>query len=313
MMTNYKNIPSWSAVAWKQDFEIGKLQHDTHAARAAVFQSTVEIINQSTYLSENGIEVALGDYLNPDSIKDNGFYTSEIPVEINPRPHTTLYKVVEQDCLALARMLKQKDDTDDLAVLNMASASNPGGGVYGGAGAQEEYLFRCSDYYRFLFQYATHFDCRQYNIMPNSQFRYPLDRNYGGVFSHNVTVFRDTEANGYALLDTPWHVNFIAVAACNLKYHERGLRIPEYLVGTTLNKIRTILRIAYTHWQTRLVLGAFGCGAFGNPPHHMAELFYQCLQEKEFYGRFKEIYFAILPDHNDRKGNYKAFKSVFDE
>ncbi len=149
--------------------------------------------------------------------------------------------------------------------------------------------------------------------MPNQQFHYPLDRNFGGVFSRNITIFRDTEANGYVLLDTPWHANFIAVAACNLKYHERGEHIPEYVVETTLNKIRTILRIAYTHQQTRLVLGAFGCGAFGNPPQHMAELFAQCLHEPEFNGRFKEIYFAILPDHNDRKGNYRAFKSVFKE
>lgn len=313
MSQNILGVPSWSASEWTQEFDIAKQQHDTHAVRAAVFQSTLHIINQGVYISENGIKVLLRDYLNQNDIKDNSFYISEIPAEFNWIKNKTKYEVVQQDCLELARTLKQKNNADDLAVLNMASASNPGGGVYGGAGAQEEYLFRCSDYYRFLFQYATHFDCRLYNIMPNQHFHYPLDRNFGGVFSRNITIFRDTEANGYALLDTPWNVNFIAVAACNLKYHERGQHIPEYLVETTLNKIRTILRIAYSHQQTRLVLGAFGCGAFGNPPQHMAELFAQCLHEPEFAGRFKEIYFAILPDHNDRKGNYQAFKSVFEE
>ena len=81
----------------------------------------------------------------------------------------------------------------------MASAKNPGGGVYGGAGAQEEYLFRCSDYYRFLFQYAdpASFDCEKvYGIPHNPRHSYPLKRNFGGVYSHGVTIFRNTEANG---------------------------------------------------------------------------------------------------------------------
>ena len=117
-----------------------------------VFQSTLHIINQGVYISENGIKVLLRDYLNRKNINDNSFYISEIPAEFSWIKNKTKYEVVQQDCLELARTLKQKNNADDLAVLNMASASNPGGGVYGGAGAQEEYLFRCSDYYRFLFQ-----------------------------------------------------------------------------------------------------------------------------------------------------------------
>ena len=86
------------------------------------------------------------------------------------RKYTTEYKVVNQDCLAYAKYLLDKDGSDDLCVLNMASAKNPGGGVYGGAGAQEEYLFRCSDYFRFLFQYAdpAMFDCEKEYGIPHS-------------------------------------------------------------------------------------------------------------------------------------------------
>ena len=124
--------------------------------------------------------------------------------------------VVNKDCLAFAHELHTQDSTDDLCVLNMASARNPGGGVYNGAGAQEEYLFRCSDYFRFLFQYADpkSFDCeKEYGIPHHSTHTYPLKKNFGGVYSHGVTIFRDVEAKGYALLDQPWQANFVAVAA----------------------------------------------------------------------------------------------------
>lgn len=301
----------WDVQDWLNRFEIAKRHRDTHSVRAEVFQCNVRLVEAGTYVSENMKLVGLSNYLNPNNISDNIFYDREIQLQPQTTQYDTKYEVVEQDCLAFAHQLLQADQTDDLAILNMASASNPGGEVYGGAGAQEEYLFRCSDYYRFLFQYAISFDCRTYGITPNSLHRYPLDRNFGGIYTHGVTIFRDTEVKGYPLIDGPWHTNFIAVAACNLRHEERGERIPSYLIETTQNKIRTILRIAAANNQTRLVLGALGCGAFGNPPRHIAELFCEILHEDEFRTRFREIYFAIIPDHNDRdKRNYRSFKEV---
>lgn len=305
-----RQVEGWDAQDWLNRFEIAKRNHNTRALRAEVFQSTLRLSEAGTYVSENRKLVGLSNYLNPDAVADNVFYDREIHLLAQDKQYDTQYKVVERDCLESAHELLQVDPTDDLAILNMASASNPGGGVYGGAGAQEEYLFRCSDYYRFLFQYAINFDCRSYGITPNAQHRYPLDRNFGGVYTHGVTIFRDTVAKGYPLIDQPWHANFIAVAACNLRHDERGERIPSYLIETTKNKIRTILRIAAANNQTRLVLGALGCGAFGNPPRHIAELFRDILHEEEFRTRFREVDFAIIGDHNDLKGNYQAFKEV---
>lgn len=307
---NTDKIDAWNAGEWLEKFEQAKRHRDTHGVRAEVFQSTVRMVKAGRYISQSGKTVVLGDILNKNNISDNVFYEGEIPWQQTEVAYNTTYKVVNQDCLELARSLKEQDATDDLAVLNMASATNPGGGVYGGAGAQEEYLFRCSDYYRFLFQYARHFDSRQYDVEPNNRHRYPLERNFGGVYSQGVTVFRNTEAHGYALLDEPCQMNFIAVAACNLRYDERGERLPDYLIEITRNKIRTIFRIAAANNQTRLVLGAFGCGAFGNPPAHIAELFRDILHEEEFRSCFHEVYFAIINDHNDRHGNFQTFANI---
>lgn len=276
--------------------------------REKVWTSTRDIVMAGGYVSANGVQVTLP--LNENILARTRFYKAEIPqLVVTSQRHATIYNVHNGDCLAFAKSLLEGDGTDDLCVLNLASWKNPGGGVTSGAGAQEEYLFRCSDYFRSLFQYKDY--CTQYGI-PRAADSYPLDYNFGGVFSPGVTVFRDTEANGYALLDRPWHVNFVAAAVERLPFPCE--RIPDDILPMVENTIRTILRMAYTNEQRRLVLGALGCGAFNNPPKHMAQVFKQILHEPEFDGIFKEVHFAIIDDHNARRkgvSNIEAFKTVF--
>ena len=69
------------------------------------------------------------------------------------------------------------------------------------------------------------------------------------------------------------------------------------------------------HGHDSLVLSAFGCGAFQNPPDHIARLFKEVIED--YKGHFKMVAFAILDDHNANKshnidGNYKPFERVFD-
>ena len=311
-----KNYPSWDAKGWLDEFEASKqIPGGTRPVRAKVFQSTLQIVVNGRYRTTSGVQIELDKFYNDKALQDNVFCEREISLKDPQKIFVTNIQVVNQDCLAYAKSLLDQDSADDLCVLNMASAKNPGGGVYGGAGAQEEYLFRCSDYYRFLFQYAdpASFDCEKvYGIPHNPRHSYPLKRNFGGVYSHGVTIFRNTEANGYALLETPWKVNFVAVAANNIRRYMNGrTTIPDKFIPSTLSLIRTILRIAYNNGQRRLVLGAFGCGAFANPPGHMAQLFKQVFEEPEFQGLFREIHFAIIEDHNSHGRNVNAFKEVF--
>ena len=309
-------LPSWDAQAWLQDFETSKrIQNGTCSSRSKVFQSTLEIVSKGGYTTSSGVKIELDSLYNKNALRDNVFCERELRLINQEHIYPTVIKVVKQDCLAYAKSLLEEDGTRDLCVLNMASAKNPGGGVFGGAGAQEEYLFRCSDYFRFLYQYAslTSFDCKKvYGIPHNPRHSYPLNKNFGGVFSRGVTIFRDTEAKGYALLEDPWQVNFVAVAAnCIRGFVRAGDKlIPDRFIPSTLNQIRTILRLAYYNGQRRLVLGAFGCGAFANPPQHMAILFKQVIDEPEFHCIFREIHFAIIEDHNSRGMNFEVFKSV---
>ncbi len=265
-------VASWDANQWRKDFEASTTRDETQEERKKVWTSTLAIVNAGRYVSQNGVMVKLP--LNPNILAESKFYKDEIPALTADTRYNTLYSVHAGDCLEFAKSLHDSDNSDDLCVLNLASYSNPGGGVVSGAGAQEEYLFRCSDYFRSLFQYGKY--CKRYGIPPASD-SYPLDKNFGGVYSHGVTIFRDKEAKGYALLDTPWHVNFVAAAVSRLPHPYQ--QIPDNEIPMVENTIRTILRMAYTNGQRRLVLGALGCGAFNHPPKHMAQIFKSVLHE----------------------------------
>lgn len=305
-----EGIPQWDATGWGREFANEKDRSNYIALawlRQEVYQSTLDIVTAGKYQLPNGEVITLE--LERDIAKETKFYSKEIIREY-PRQYDTRTGAVNDDCLAYAARLCETED--GVCVLNMANPVIPGGGVMVGAGAQEEYLFRCSDYYRSLYQYARY--ASQYDVARSSQ-SYPLDSNYGGVFSPNVTVFRSTEETGYALLEKPWKVNMIAVAGINrpdLEYERGEERIAEHLVPCAKNKLRTILRIAADNSQKTLVLGAIGCGAFRNPPRHIASLFKEILSEEEFKGVFRRVLFVIKEDHNSPKhGNYTPFAKLF--
>merc|ERR1711990_1241388 len=70
-------------------------------------------------------------------------------------------------------------------------------------------------------------------------------------------------------------------------------------------RMRGVLHAAKTSGFTKLVLGAWGCGAFGNPPDLVARIFREQLCSPEFRGAFDEILFAIVDPKGD--GNYRSF------
>lgn len=85
-------------------------------------------------------------------------------------------------------------------------------------------------------------------------------------------------------------------------------------VELTREKIRVVLRIAALKGHRKLVLGAMGCGAFGNPPKEVAECFLEVLQEEEFQGGWwEDLVFAVLDNARgdnrgkDGTGNYGIF------
>jgi len=65
------------------------------------------------------------------------------------------------------------------------------------------------------------------------------------------------------------------------------------------NRILKVLAVAEKHGHKALVLGAWGCGAFGNNSADIASLFRKVLQE-HFHGTFKHIIFAVTDWSDDQ-------------
>lgn len=278
--------------------------------RAREFRNTVELVNNGFYYTENKEKVIFDK--TDAMVAGTRFYSTEFSVrDIAPNEEQTIIEVVNADCIDEGvRLLNMGYNP---AVLNMANRQNPGGGVTQGAGAQEETIFRRTDLFRSLYQFAPY--AAQYGIS-RSSFQYPLDRNYGGIYSPCVTLFRANEKCGYKLLAQPLKMAFISVAGMNRPELTPDGMIVDSLVEPIKNKIRTILRIGLRHGHDSLVLGALGCGAFRNPPRHVARLFHEVLDEAEFAKKYRRIVFAILEDHNSYKGhntagNYLPFKQEF--
>ena len=285
-------------------------KNDRKELRSEIYRQTVDIVNSGGYIL-NGKKIAVDK---TEIAENTEFFDEPFSLKKVENTQNTRFSVIEADCLEVAELLLKAGFNP--CVLNMASRQNPGGGVVNGSGAQEENLFRRSNLFASLYQFAHY--AQRYGIT-KSEKQYPLDRNCGGIYSQNVTVFRSSENTGYALLDSPFQVSIVSVPALNRpELEEVGgqYRIVRDLIEPTKDRMRTILLIAGKYGHNALVLSAFGCGAFCNPPEHIALLFKEVFAEAEFQNRFALAVFAIINDNNSNRahnpnGNFEPFRKVF--
>jgi uncharacterized protein (TIGR02452 family) len=180
------------------------------------------------------------------------------------------------------------------AVLNFASYKNPGGMFLNGSRAQEECL--CSE--SFLFNVLSRFKDTYYknNL---SHLNYALYENKA-LYTPCVYFERDEY-----LIET---CDVITCAAPNAttfyRYHPKDV---DKNSKALRSRIKYVLDIASRHNVQTLILGAYGCGVFGQHPLEVAKIF----KEELKYRWFENVIFAV-PDgfHVD---NYRTFKYIFEE
>ena len=228
---------------------------------------------------------------------------------------------VNADCVEVANGLLKIGCNP--AILNLASRHHACGGYHSGAGAQEESLCRVSTLSQSLYQF---FDpsrrcVREAEVEPRCN-AYPLDINFGGIYSPDVTFFRHGPTDGFEFRKKPFRCGVISGAALNFRentrYVNEELKYKAADGGFTpegdaiqMNKIRTIFRIALANGHDSLVLGAFGCGAFRLPPEAVAEQFSRVLDEPEFESCFRAVVFAILSNPVDARDKFAPFYYLF--
>lgn len=213
-----------------------------------------------------------------------------------------------------AAMKIRKEHPDwKIAVLNFASATNPGGGVKTGSSAQEESLCRCSTLYPTLMQNWL-WD-QFYGKNRNAHDNLHTD---ACIYSPGVVICKTDGTWPERMEEKDWvTVDVISCAAPNLRkrsgnYHnpEHGLT-PEISAGElyTLHKKRAehILHVVAANHADALVLGAFGCGAFANDPNVVARAYKEAITSYSQYLRMIE--FAVYC-RQDETVNYDAFMRI---
>ncbi|MEV2190420.1 TIGR02452 family protein [Streptomyces phaeochromogenes] len=268
-----------------------------------IARQTEEIVAAGSYRASDGREVSIAAAV--AAARQGTRMYGPGPVEIPPTspsdvpptgPVETFFEVTGESSLEAARRL-----TGPVAVLNFASARNPGGGYLNGAQAQEEALCRASALYTCVVEAREFYD----------HHRAHRDAFYTDRVIHSpaVPVFRDDRGQ---LLDEPYTAGFLTAAAPNAGVVLRTApeRAPE-LPGALASRAERVLETATAHGYRRLVLGAWGCGVFQNDPAQVAGAFRALLTDGgRFAGSFEHIVFGVL-DRTKGAVVLSAFERAF--
>lgn len=260
----------------------------------AIAASTLDICASGRYRSPSGDVVIIDDAI-AKAVKDTREFAPgdriEAGLSVRWQPMTTFFEVTTETTLEAAKRLTD-DGSHRVLALNFASASNPGGGFKNGSIAQEESLAYASALHTCLEgrqMYAAHRARRG----PNHLYEDWL------IHAPDVPIFRDDKGN---LLDEPWSCGIATSPAPNAKAHIEQARhvtqAQQEIRDALLRRITRLLTLARNLGYQRMVLGAWGCGVFGNDPAIVARCFARVFEES-FRGTFARVTFAIKeePDH----------------
>ncbi|MHC3467462.1 TIGR02452 family protein [Streptomyces sp. 7R007] len=263
-----------------------------------IARQTEQIVAAGAYTASGGREVSIGAAVEAARAGTRMYGPEPVRVPEPSGPVDTHVEVTGESSLQAAHRLG-----GEVAVLNFASARNPGGGFLNGAQAQEEALCRTSALYTCLLRAPEFYDHHRAHRDP-----FYTDR---VIHSPSVPVFRDDRGH---LLDEPYRVGFLTAAAPNAGVvlrtaPERAAELPRALAV----RAERVLETAAAHGYRRLVLGAWGCGVFRNDPAQVAGAFRALLGPGgRFAARFEHVVFGIL-DRTTGQAVRGAFVRAFPE
>lgn len=277
---------------------------DRRTKNIQIFRDTMNLIEDTQSL-QTTISNSLSSqclYLEADSV--------EVPAPMEKICQTVVSTKRSYDAASFYSRAGKK-----VCVLNFASATNPGGGVINGSSAQEECLCRCSTLYPCLNEEKMWQEFYQ----PHRKAADPL-YNDDCIYTPGVYVIKSDISFPERMPESDWYqVDVITCAAPNLRNKPSNMMNPfagdkpsdisdEDLYKLHTQRIEKIFRIAAVNGAEVLILGAFGCGAFRNPPKVVAKAFYDV--QKKYEGYFETIEYAIFCGGHETQ-NYDAFCKVF--
>ncbi|RKU48591.1 hypothetical protein DL546_008436 [Coniochaeta pulveracea] len=208
----------------------------------------------------------------------------------SPSPSISLWQT---DVLSAAhRLTSPKPETPHhhpkVAILNMASPLRPGGGILQGSTGQEEWICARTTLYASLRE--------EFYRLPE----------VGAIYTPDVLVFRKWDEAATELPKKEWFYVDV-VSAGMLRFPDldqeegegegEGRYAEEKDREMVVKKMRAVMRILRQKGVEKVVLGAWGVGAYGNPVGEVATAWKRVLVGKKGKGREAweglEIVFAM--------------------
>lgn len=280
--------------------------------RKAIARETLDIMEKGYYeLNGQKVEImALQEY----SLKESFLLTPGQGEELlkscnppsgpkSPEPANSLHSFSRtfkvQNCSTVDAILDLvSEGKKEIAVLNFASAKNPGGGFINGAMAQEESLAASSCLYKTLIAHEDYYK--------NNRACGTMMYTHHAIYSPEVAFFRDGR---FKLLPRPVTASVLTLPAVNMgqvRLRGENVRQAEQVMR---ERMQLALAIFARQKCRHLVLGAYGCGVFRNDPEQIAlwwkELLTECFPED-----FETVVFAVL-DRSAALASISPFQKLF--
>ena len=265
-----------------------------------IAQETLKIQQQGFYVAPSGNSV---DISNAQKLSEEKSYlispdegrklSSVIKIDITKRA------IIEvRNVSTISAIIDKARYGSSVAVLNFASARNPGGGFLKGSMSQEEALAYSSGLYnsqiRHMEYYESNKKCKSMMYTDNA------------IYSPDVVFFRNADLD---LLEKPVTASVLTLPAVNMKQViTKGEDINE-ANKVMKYRMRLVLSIFAKNKNKVIILGAYGCGVFGNDPNEIAAWWKDMLIDKSYGCLFDTVVFAVLDKLEG--SNISAFEQTF--
>ncbi len=201
---------------------------------------------------------------------------SETVSEFNLKPAERHSKfLVAENTVSMTTIeciLENYEQDRKIVALNFANAMFAGGGYVLGGNAQEESLCRASMLYYTIRTQKEYYSKNRLHLLP--------DYTDTMIYSHNVPIIRNDSGE---LLTEIYKCDFITSPAVNRTF-AKFMFSEKKITATMKRRIEKIIALAVSHNPGIIVLGAFGCGVFGN-------------KRKTVFGIFEEVINNYVPDN----------------
>lgn len=186
-----------------------------------------------------------------------------------------------------------------ICCLDFANNHNMGGSPWT-SNAQEEAMCRISTLYPCLAAKENEFYEKHWK-----EFEDGMIDDMGSddlIYIPGVTVFKTDEAIPKLKKEEDWFKTDVIVSAAPVLDYDYD---SDQYRSIMTKRIKRILDVAAKEKVEVLILGAFGCGAFRNPPEIVADIFASLIRGYDF----ETVEFAVFC--RDDKTNFEAFESRF--